>query len=210
MNHTQYIGLAVNRLRKGADMTLKDLSDATGLSQGFLSKFERGQTTIAVDSLLQIATALGTSIDRLLTQNDHSAATELPQIVHRSYENSVLYMENNFIHYQITNSFTGMDVLPKQIVLLPNMDPDQYARSSHRGQEFVYVLEGVLTLEIGAVTYELYPGDTAHFQSNVEHTWYNRTNKNTVILTLHTPNVLSEGGNLEQLRAEMNGESIIH
>ena len=39
MKDTQYIGAAVNTLRKKANMTLKGLSDATGLSQGFLSKF---------------------------------------------------------------------------------------------------------------------------------------------------------------------------
>lgn len=209
MNDTQYIGLAVNRLRKSANMTLKDLSDATGLSQGFLSKFERGQTTIAVDSLLQIATALGTSIDRLLSQNACAASPETPKIVHRSYENSVLYMENNYINYQITHGFIGMDVLPKQIVLLPSSGADHSDRFSHKGQEFVYVLEGVLTLEVGAETYELYPGDTAHFSSNVEHTWYNNTNRNTVILTIHTPNVLAEGTSVDQLRAE-NGEDVIH
>lgn len=197
MKDTQYIGIAVNKLRKNNGMTLKELSDATGLSQGFLSKFERGQTTIAVDSLLQIATALGTSIDHLLSQHEPPEdQAQGPKIIHRSYENSVLYMENNFINYQITDSYADMDIFPKLIVLLPTQDADHSALFAHKGQEFVYVLEGILTIKTSSDTYDLFPGDTAHFKSDVQHTWYNNTNRNTVILTIHTPNVFS-GGNLD-------------
>ena len=194
MKDTQYIGAAVNALRKKANMTLKGLSDATGLSQGFLSKFERGQTTIAVDSLMQIASALGTSIDQLLTQQEAvEQIDEGPKIIHRSYENTVLYKENNFINYQITDNYAGMSVFPRQIVLLPTQNADHTVLMTHKGQEFVYVLEGILTIRIGKDTYDLYPGDTAHFKSNVQHTWYNNTNRNTVILTIHTPNIFSDG-----------------
>lgn len=191
MRDTQYIGHTVNRLRKSADMTLKDLSDATGLSQGFLSKFERGQTTIAVDSLLQVAAALGTTVERLTMPEEPAQAPEMPKVVHRSYENSVLFLENGNIHYQITDGVTDMEVLPKRIVLLPSSRVEHATLSAHKGQEFVYVLEGVLTLEVEGEVSELYPGDTAHFRSDVEHDWYNNTNRNTVILTVHTPNVLA-------------------
>ena len=175
-------------------MTLKTLSDATGLSQGFLSKFERGQTTISVDSLLQIASALGTTIDYLLSQPgepDNDSRDQTSEFVHRSYENSILYIEKSFINYQITNNYTDMDIFPKLIVLLPSQELDRGTLFAHKGQEFVYVLEGVLTLKIGKNTYNLFPGDTAHFKSDVKHTWYNDTNRNTSILTIHTPNVFS-------------------
>lgn len=191
MRDTQYIGHTVNRLRKSADMTLKDLSDATGLSQGFLSKFERGQTTIAVDSLLQVAAALGTTVEHLTTPEESVQTPELPKVVHHSYENSVLFLENGNIHYQISDGVQEMDVLPKRIVLLPSSRMEPAVLSAHQGQEFIYVLEGVLTLEIQGEVSELYPGDTAHFHSDIEHDWYNNTNRNTVILTVHTPNVLA-------------------
>ena len=193
MKDTQYIGFTVNQLRKKAGMTLKELSEATGLSQGFLSKFERGTTTIAVDSLILIADTLGTSINHLLTQSEQHKNKDDFKIVHRSYENSVLYMEASFINYQISHTYSDMDILPKMIVLLPANEADHNALFSHSGQEFVYVLEGILTLKIDSEVFELYPGDTAHFKSDTQHTWYNNTNRNTKILTIHTPNVFSKG-----------------
>lgn len=188
----QYIGNEVNRLRKQAGLTLKELGEMTGLSQGYLSKFERGQTTISIDSLISITEALGTSVDRLLPSDsaDKTDADRKVPVVHRSYENSILYMENtDHINFQITHNL-DMDIFPKISVLLPAPDGATDAFFSHKGEEFVYVLEGILTLKIEDDTYELYPGDTAHFRSDVQHTWYNSTNMTTKILTVHTPNVL--------------------
>lgn len=189
MKEMQYVGNKVNELRKKAGLTLKELGEKTNLSQGYLSKFERGQTTISIDSLMAITKVLNTSMDKLFPteQND---TEDLNEVVHRSYENTILYMENTeHINYQITHNL-DMDIFPKISVLLPSPDGAKDAFFSHKGEEFVYVLEGILTLKFKDITYELYPGDTAHFNSNVEHTWYNNTNMTTKILTVHTPNVL--------------------
>ena len=58
MELAQSIGQRVKGIRKARHMTLKELSEMTGLSSGFLSQFERGLTNIAIDSLSKIAYAL--------------------------------------------------------------------------------------------------------------------------------------------------------
>ena len=190
MKDIQYVGNKVNELRKQAGLTLKELGEKTDLSQGYLSKFERGQTTISLDSLMTIARALNTSMDKLFPTDTSEHEENWDQVVHRSYENSVLYMESTkHINYQITHNLE-MDMFPKISVLLPSPNASKSALFSHKGEEFVYVLEGILTLKIQDKTYELYPGDTAHFRSDVQHIWYNNTNMTTKILTVHTPNVL--------------------
>nr|WP_295286967.1 XRE family transcriptional regulator [uncultured Blautia sp.] len=190
MKDIQYVGNKVNELRKQAGLTLKELGEKTDLSQGYLSKFERGQTTISLDSLMTIAKALNTTMDKLFPTETSEHEDNWEHVVHRSYENSVLYMENTkHINYQITHNL-NMDMFPKISVLLPSPNASKSALFAHKGEEFVYVLEGILTLKIQDKTYELYPGDTAHFRSDVEHIWYNNTNMTTKILTLHTPNVL--------------------
>ncbi|WP_375372940.1 cupin domain-containing protein [Clostridium sp. CF012] len=40
---------------------------------------------------------------------------------------------------------------------------------SHLAEEFVYVLEGILTLLINNERHELFPGDSTHHSSNLEH-----------------------------------------
>ncbi|WP_240523881.1 helix-turn-helix domain-containing protein [Bacillus cereus] len=49
------IGMKIKKLRTEKGMTLKELSEKNELSVGILSQFERGLTTIAVDSLEKLA-----------------------------------------------------------------------------------------------------------------------------------------------------------
>ncbi|MGO1712760.1 MAG: helix-turn-helix domain-containing protein, partial [Senegalia sp. (in: firmicutes)] len=60
------IGSEIKELRKQNNMTLKDLSEKTGLSIGFLSQFERGLSTIAIDSLELIARSLDVGLSHFL------------------------------------------------------------------------------------------------------------------------------------------------
>lgn len=50
-------------------MTLKQLSEKTNLSTGFLSQMERGMSSIAIDTLENIAGVLGVSLTSFSTRN---------------------------------------------------------------------------------------------------------------------------------------------
>ena len=57
------IGNKIKELRTNKKMTLRELSEGTGLSIGFLSQLERGLTSIATDSLMKIAEALDVDLN---------------------------------------------------------------------------------------------------------------------------------------------------
>ena len=59
---------------------------------------------------------------------------------------------------------------------------------SHEGEEFIYVLEGILTLNVDNTQTDLYPGDSAHIKSISPHNWRNNTSKIVKILTVNSPN----------------------
>ena len=63
MSQRTPVGLQIKALRTGNNMTLKQLSEQTGLSIGFLSQVERGMSSIAVDSLEKIAGVLEVPLD---------------------------------------------------------------------------------------------------------------------------------------------------
>ncbi|SHK10490.1 helix-turn-helix domain-containing protein [Paramaledivibacter caminithermalis] len=65
------IGKAIKKLRISKKLTLKDLSDRTGLSTGFLSQLERGLTTIAIDSLENVANALDVDLSYFILSKDN-------------------------------------------------------------------------------------------------------------------------------------------
>ena len=57
------LGKRIKEQRLKKEMTLKNLSDATGLSTGFISQLERGLTTVAVDSLQKLSKALEVNLN---------------------------------------------------------------------------------------------------------------------------------------------------
>lgn len=52
----------IRQLRTQQNMTLKELSDKTGLSISFLSQVERGNSSLAITSLQKIAEVLNVSM----------------------------------------------------------------------------------------------------------------------------------------------------
>ena len=60
---------------------------------------------------------------------------------------------------------------PMLVILLQNEEMEK--PSSHSGQEFVYVMEGTLTLVIEDETTILEAGNSFHIDSSIPHTWFN-------------------------------------
>ena len=61
----------------------------------------------------------------------------------------------------------------------------------HNGEEFIYVLEGVVSFFLDGTEYTLYPGDSIHIEAKQEHNWMNRTARIAKLLAVTVPNPLS-------------------
>ncbi|AWZ49416.1 helix-turn-helix domain-containing protein [Hathewaya limosa] len=178
------IGSKIKELRNNRKLTLKELSAQTNLSIGFLSQLERGLTTIAIDSLEKIATVLGVDLSYFFNIPRENKGSIL-----RSYEKEVFQIvQSKFIVYHLSNDIENRDLLPRIYEILPEEGTENLTSYQHDGEEFVYVLEGILTLYLDNTKYELYPGDSSHYESKFIHNWANHTNKIVKILTVHTPN----------------------
>lgn len=115
--------------------------------------------------------------------------------IQRRFERSVFQVENNsFIHYHLTSMVEHSHMLPRMIEILPGQFDEPINEYGHAGEEFVYVVEGILTLFIDHERRELYPGDIAHYPSTIIHNWANYTNKVVRILVVssHNPFKLAE------------------
>ena len=182
------IGSKVKELRTNKKMTLKDLSEQTNLSTGFLSQLERGLTSIATDSLAKIAEALEVDLSFFF-----ASYTKNRNLIMRSYEKEISQIvSGRFIHYHLTNNSPGKAMLPRLIELLPINSAEDVSQYAHEGEEFVYVLEGTLTLFINNEQFELFPGDSAHYSSNLVHNWANYTNKMVRLIVTSVPNPFHE------------------
>lgn len=181
------IGNYIKKIRTDQGLTLKELSEKSGLSVSFLSQFERGISTIALDALMSLSEAL--DIDpRDVIQESLATAQPKDDYVQRGYNRHTSQISaNNQIQTDLSALGYGKKILARMYTLLPDESDEQVLPVSHEGEEFIYVLEGVLTLKIGSAEYELYPEDTAHFPSTKKHMWYNRTNRNVKFILINYP-----------------------
>ncbi len=62
------IGEKISKLRKEQGITIRELSEYTGYSVGFLSNLETGKNSPTVESLQRVAEALQTDIIEILTK----------------------------------------------------------------------------------------------------------------------------------------------
>ncbi len=188
------IGQKIKDLRTRNKMTLKEVSQRTNLSIGFLSQLERGLTDIATDSLGDIASALGVDLSYFF-----AGPRQHQRYILRSYEKEVFRVDlARFIHYHLTNQSDSKVLLPRLIELLPINCDEDISVYNHEGEEFIYVLEGILTLFLDHEQHELYPGDTVHYKSTIPHNWANYTSKMTRILVVSIPNPFHESSQEEQ------------
>ncbi len=187
MNANAFIGNKVKKLRTKKNLTLKQLGTKSGLSVGFLSQFERGLSSIALDSLEKIAAILEVPMGDLF--DDHAVGSNDDPVIHGP---ELRFDEISPQIYQslLQKKDDGLAMLPRLFTLLPFPDEDAVELYSHEGEEFVYVLEGIVTFFLENDQYLLYPGDCIHIRSRQRHNWMNRTSRIARILTVNTPNPL--------------------
>ena len=85
------LGDNIRNYREQRGFTQEKLAELSNISDKHLSKIERGKINIKIDTLVNIANALGTSVDKLLL--DASSYVELDYISQITYHLSKLSQE---------------------------------------------------------------------------------------------------------------------
>lgn len=188
------IGMKIKKLRGEKGITLKELSEKSELSVGFLSQLERGLTTIAVDSLEKLAEILEVNLTYFF---DYPTTCKEPVL--RSYQQQIIDVEEaSIISYSLSTDLKNKQLVPRLVEILPQKEDEEIIPYRHEGEEFAYVLEGILTLYIDGKRYEVYPGDSIHINSTHTHNWANYTNKKVKLLAVNTPNYFFNKGNQQR------------
>ncbi|MDQ8757440.1 XRE family transcriptional regulator [Sphingosinicella sp. LHD-64] len=164
-------------IRIGRNMTLAELGKLAGLPVSTLSKLENGKASFTYDKMVQLTTALEIDISHLLADEPASPAMSSPakllgrRSISRAGEGfSVDSGTYNYLHL-------ATDILNKNFT---PMIGEIKARSvaefgpfiHHPGEEFVYVIQGVLELHTEVYSpVILNAGDSIFFDSEMGHAY---------------------------------------
>ena len=175
------IHLKIKALRQENNLTLKDLSEQTGLSLSFLSQIERGASSLSITSLKKISEALNIHINYFFMDED-----DQPNFVVRKNErHSFSTKLGSQLYDRLSGTFPGRKLEPLFVTLPPHMNEEH--PYSHNGEEFYFVLEGEVIFYINNEKFHLYEGDTIHFPSSVSHQWGNPLPTESTVLSIVTP-----------------------
>ncbi len=72
------VGERIKQARKKKNLTHEDLFASTGVTQGALSKIERGVVNVSAENLFLISRALGVTVDWLITGGDEESKLHIP------------------------------------------------------------------------------------------------------------------------------------
>jgi transcriptional regulator with XRE-family HTH domain len=151
--------LREERVRAG--LTLEQLALRSGLSTPHLSRLESGDRQPSVAALITLSRALGISVSTLLGEG----RGESPLAVYSADEPT--HMANG-LAVSSCSGFPGSSTLEAlRITIDPDRVPPLFAR--HRGEEWIFVIGGLLRLEYGDDVHLLEPGSSAHFDAERPH-----------------------------------------
>ena len=160
----------LRRLREQHEMTLADLSAASGVSVGVISKLERNQQSAELDTLYRLGRALGMSATDLL------ALAESP-LAHRTTEKSYRSGEFRFRHVKYANAVVLMGTAPAGAkVNRPEIH--------HDDTEVCWVTSGRVRLTLPHEECELGAGESIQFDAIQQHTYEALADSEFIILHL--------------------------
>ena len=124
-------------LRRQQKRTLKEVASQCGFTESLLSKIEAGKTTPPIATLSRLASALGVSLSDLLDEN--RAATTVATSAASLENRDVTRTEKGYGFHLLAAERAGKIMQP--FVFVAEKDGVQPGTLSHRGEEFVFVLE---------------------------------------------------------------------
>ncbi|MBM7587254.1 transcriptional regulator with XRE-family HTH domain [Bacillus pakistanensis] len=173
------LGKDFKRIRKSKKLTLREVSERSGLSVSFLSQVERGNSSVTFTSLRKIAEALEVNINLFFEAEEGS-----PSIKKQSLKTSAV--QPNFTYTSLVGNMEKPQFYPARIELKAGESHTTPYR--HHGQEFVYVLEGELKVVLENHQETLYAHESLHIDSTEKHVWYNETDQPVILLVVSTNN----------------------
>jgi len=162
------LGERIRKAREMRGLTLEDLSSRTGLSAETLERVESGRATHPLGALVRVGKALemqmghfiSTGVDRPMSV---VRAESRPRIARRSQKASEQY---GYVYESLAPEKANRLMEP----FLVTMTPTEFEEtSSHDGQEFLFVLEGEISVRVDEEVEVLRRGDSVYYDSSHPH-----------------------------------------
>jgi transcriptional regulator with XRE-family HTH domain len=170
----QTVGTRVRALRDAMGLSLRDLSDRTGVSAPMLSQVERGETSPTLAVAERIAAGLELSLSQLLRLDEDRHLVIVPAAQRRSRRRGKHRVEELSPPLPGQRADVSIHLLDPGAATGGEGDPPLHEPGS---RETVYLQSGAVVLAIDGAEHELGEGDSVTFDADLPHHFVNRSDE---------------------------------
>ena len=178
------IGQRIRGLRESKGLTLDALANMTGFEPDLLARIETNEVQPQLGTVMKLSKALDAAFGRIVS----GVGDQLFAITRSNARKSVSRSTSSkgkkhlYSYKSLAPEVQGRHMEALVVQLEENPDPEH---SIHGGEEFIFVLDGVVSFRIGDEAFELDPGDSAYYLSTTPHVLAAKSGKATILAVLY-------------------------
>ena len=163
------MGMRVKRARESRGLSIFDIYLRTDIDVDTLSQIEEGKVVPPLGTVIKLAKALDLKMGYFISgeegkaytivrRDDREATSRFDPIKERQY---------GYAYESLAPHKTDRTMEPFMVTLKPSEVEEE--RSTHDGQEFIFVFHGEMEVRLGEDIHILKPGDSIYYDSTVPH-----------------------------------------
>jgi transcriptional regulator with XRE-family HTH domain len=172
MDHNKIVGEKIKSLRETKEISIAEMAERTGLAEEQINRIENNVDIPSLAPLIKIARALGVRLGTFLDDQDEMGAVicrkqeETDSTI--SFSNNAMDARTHMRYQALAKSKSDRHMEPFIVDIEATNDTD-FTLSSHEGEEFIYVMDGIIEVCHGKKKHIIKAGDTIYYDSIVPH-----------------------------------------
>ena len=163
------VGERVKRVRERRGLSFRDVSQRTGIDEITIQHIEEGTLLPPLGTVIKLAKALQMKMGYFISGDE-----EKPYTIVRSHDRKVVSRFDSRKGKHYGYAYESLAPYKKDRHMEPflvTLEPanTEMERSTHDGQEFIFVLSGKMEVRLEEASYILEPGDAIYYDSTVPH-----------------------------------------
>jgi transcriptional regulator with XRE-family HTH domain len=177
----------VKVLRKKLGMTQKELALQVGLTPSFISQLEKNLISPSLDSLLKLSEKLNTQPIHFLMDREDEVQPKTILTPPEQQEIHLQGMKPGVMKLQLLVSDTLNRRMEPYLLAFKKGAMVQGHFHRYKGDEFAYIIEGELEIELQGQKHRLRRGDSLYLESTIPSKWVNAGKGEAVLLWILSP-----------------------
>jgi len=178
------IGVRIKTIREEKGISLQDLSKLTGFDVEALSDIEANRFQPQLGTIIKLSKALDSAFGRIVSGVGSKLYSVTRKNERKTVSRSTSYRDQKpvYLYKSLAPEVKGRHM--ESLIVQLEVNPDA-EMSVHEGEEFIYVLDGLVSLKIGTDAFELEAGDSVYYLSTTPHLIAAKSGKATILAVIY-------------------------